>query len=82
MSIALGDTDKLRPDQRRVSRKEENYPYIKGILEVLFIVEAEYSGRTWQLLIRQHLLTTRHWAKLSAPSPYSSSQGHYERGHF
>ena len=33
MSIALGDTDKLRPDQRRVSRKEEDYPYIKGIPE-------------------------------------------------
>ena len=29
----MWDTDKLWPDQRRVSRKEEECPYIEGVLE-------------------------------------------------
>lgn len=35
--------------------KRKTIHILKGSLEMLFIVEAEYSGRTWQLLIRQHL---------------------------
>ena len=33
MSIALWNTDKLEPDQKRVSRKEEDFPHTEGVLE-------------------------------------------------
>lgn len=47
MSIALWNTDKLEPDQKRVSRKEEDFPHTEGVLEYVVYCGKQNAQEQW-----------------------------------